>query len=84
MSNRLSGLTDHELLAGPTRTLPFDHSAALAAAEIESGARRQGRAIETRDLFIVASAKAGGMRIASRNTRHFAGHGVVVHDPFAA
>jgi predicted nucleic acid-binding protein len=71
-----------ELLAGRTRTLPFDRLAALAATDIEAEARRQGRAIETRDLFILATAKASGLGVASRNETHFSGFGVVVLDPF--
>jgi predicted nucleic acid-binding protein len=73
-----------ELLQGPVRTLAFDQSAALAACELELDARRRGRVIETRDLFILASAKANGLRVATGNSDHFAGYGVVVHDPFSA
>jgi hypothetical protein len=40
--------------------------------------------IETRDLFILASAKANELRIATGKSQHFTGFGVMVHDPFVA
>lgn len=72
-----------ELLAACTQVVSFDHASALAAAELETVARRQGKVIETRDLFILASARAHGLRIATGNVNHFAGYGVMIHDPFA-
>jgi predicted nucleic acid-binding protein len=71
-----------DALTGSVRTVPFDERAALAAAELEAMARGQRRTVETRDLFILASAKANGLHVATRNVAHFAGHGVVVYDPF--
>ena len=73
-----------ELLQGSVRTLPFDRDAALAASDLEAEARRQGRSIETRDLFILATAKANRLALATRNTAHVAGFGIVVVDPFSA
>lgn len=70
------------LLSGPFDVLPFDTGAALAASEIEGSARRAGRPIDTRDLFILATARAAGMSVATRNGRHFRGRGVLVVDPF--
>jgi predicted nucleic acid-binding protein len=70
------------LLSGPFDVLPFDTGAALAASEIEGSARRVGRPIDTRDLFILATARAAGMSVATRNGRYFRGRGVLVVDPF--
>ena len=72
-----------ELLDGPIDPLPFDTEAAILAAQIESEARRKGRAIDTRDLFILASAKARGLHVATRNLAHFKNFGVRLYDPFS-
>jgi toxin FitB len=71
-----------QLLDAAVVVLPFGADAAIAAAHLESDARRKGRSIDTRDLFILASAKASGAPIATRNTAHFRGFGVEVYDPF--
>jgi predicted nucleic acid-binding protein len=70
------------LLDGGLDVLPFDARAARAAAHLEADARRSGRPIETRDLFILATARAGDLHLATRNVRHFQGRGVLVVDPF--
>jgi toxin FitB len=71
------------LLGGNARVVPFDEAAAVAAAALESEARRQGHAMPERDLFILATARAQGLRLATRNTSDFRGHGVPLYDPFA-
>lgn len=71
-----------QLLDAAVEVLPFGVEAAIAAAQLESDARRRGRPIDTRDLFILASAKARGLPLATRNIAHFRGHGVEVFDPF--
>ena len=71
-----------ELLQGPVEVLPFTSEAAFAAARLEADLRRSGRSIDTRDLFILASAKAQGAALATRNVAHFRGLGVEVYDPF--
>ncbi len=71
------------LLDGSFEIVGFDQEAALAAAHLERDARQRGRAIETRDLFILAAAKARRLALATRNTAHFRGHGVGIYDPFA-
>ena len=70
------------LLDGPLDILAFDTPAARAAVQLESDAKRSGRPIETRDLFILATARAAGLHIATGNVRHFMGRGVLVVDPF--
>jgi toxin FitB len=71
-----------QLLDAAVSILPFGADAAIAATRLEADARRSGRSIDTRDLFILASAKANGLPIATRNLSHFRGHGVEVFDPF--
>ena len=71
-----------ELLNTAGDVLPFDGSAALACATLESEARRLGRAFELRDLLILAIAKSRDLGVATRNVSHFRGFGVPVYDPF--
>ena len=71
-----------EILGPSYEVLSFDASAALECASLEVEARRQRRTIETRDLFILATAKARSFGVASRNVTHLRGLGVPVYDPF--
>jgi len=71
------------ILDGPVDVLSFDRASALAAARLESEARRRGHTIDTRDLFILSIAQAHGLKIATRNLSHFKGFGVVIYNPFA-
>jgi predicted nucleic acid-binding protein len=71
-----------QFLDAAGEVLPFGAQAAIVAAQLEADARRKGRPIGTRDLFILASAKASGFPLATRNVAHFRGHGVEVFDPF--
>lgn len=71
-----------ELMGPGCEVLPFDSGAALECASLEVEARQQHRTIETRDLFILATAKSKGLGIATRNVEHFRGFGVPVYDPF--
>src|SRR5437667_18316 len=61
------------LLDGPSEIVELGREAAIAAARIETQARRQGRPVELRDLFILASAKVNDLHIATRNVAHFRG-----------
>jgi predicted nucleic acid-binding protein len=69
------------LLEG-AEVLPFARQEALLGARIETEARRQGRTIDGHDLFILATARAQGRTVATRNFRHFVDFGVVVYNPF--
>ncbi len=60
----------------------FDQGISLLAAKLEVDSRRRGRPIDLRDLFIVATARAAGLSVATRNVSHFCGFGVLVFDPF--
>lgn len=73
-----------EILASDCDVLPFDREAALSCALLEAEARRGGRAIELRDLLILAIAKSRGLGVATRNVSHFHGFGVPVFNPFRA
>jgi toxin FitB len=70
------------LLSGNARIISFDRGAALEAAALEREARRRGRPIPERDLFIIATAKSNGLRLATRNLRDFRGRGVSLYNPF--
>jgi predicted nucleic acid-binding protein len=62
--------------------LPFAREEALMGARIETEARRQGRSIDGHDLFILATARAGGRIVVTRNFQHFVDFGVAVYNPF--
>lgn len=70
------------VLASGLDVIAFDREAALLAAHVEREARRRGRSIASHDLFILASARARGLAVATRNVAHFRGHGVTIFDPF--
>jgi toxin FitB len=70
------------LLDATAEVLPFGEEAAIAAAQLEADARRKGRSIDSRDLFILASARVHAAPIATRNTAHFRGFCVETYDPF--
>lgn len=73
-----------EWLATPVTVLPFDAAAARAAATIETTARRAGRGIDVRDLFVLSIARSNHLVVATHNVSHFRGHGVQVLDPFSS
>jgi predicted nucleic acid-binding protein len=66
------------------RVLPFDtHSANLAGA-LGAQHRRAGQSMEIRDLQIAGIAAAHKATLATRNTRHFEGVGLLLVDPWTA
>ena len=66
------------------RILPFEQSAARAAASIAAHQRQEGRPIEIRDAQIAGIVSARRATLATRNTRHFADLGIAIVDPWAA
>ena len=66
------------------RILPFEQSAARAAALIAAHRRQEGRPVEIRDALIAGIASARRATLATRNTRHFADLGIALVDPWAA
>jgi toxin FitB len=71
-----------EVLGG--RVLPFDRSAAEAAAAIAAKQRQIGRPVEIRDVQIAGIAAARKATLATRNTRHFESLGIILVDPWRA
>lgn len=65
------------------RVVPFDESAAQAAARIAAERRRVGRSVEIRDVQIAGIAVARKAAIATRNMRHFEGLGPELIDPWS-
>lgn len=65
------------------RVLPFDQAAAQAAGRIAAERRRAGRTVEIRDVQIAGIVNARKATLATRNTRHFEGCGLVLVDPWS-
>ena len=65
------------------RVLPFDQSAAQAAGRIAAERRRTGRTVEIRDIQIAGIVNIRKATLATRNTRHFEGCGLVLVDPWS-
>jgi predicted nucleic acid-binding protein len=66
-----------------SRVLPFDQPAAQASGHIAAERRRAGRTVEIRDVQIAGIVNARKATLATRNTRHFEGFGLVLVDPWA-
>jgi toxin FitB len=66
------------------RVLPFDQVAAQAAGRIAAERRRAGRTVEIRDIQIAGIVNIRKATLATRNTRHFEGCGLVLVDPWSA
>jgi toxin FitB len=71
-----------ETLGG--RVLPFDRPAAETAAAIAAKQRQIGQPVEIRDVQIAGIALARKATLATRNTRHFSGLGIILIDPWHA
>lgn len=65
------------------RVLPFDQTAAEAAAAIAAEQRRAERPVEIRDVEIAGIAAARKATLATRTTRHFEGTGIALVDPWS-
>jgi predicted nucleic acid-binding protein len=66
------------------RILPFDQAAAQAAGRIAAERRRAGRTVEIRDIQIAGVVNVRKATLATRNTRHFEGCGLMLVDPWSA
>jgi len=60
-----------EIILPLVQWLPIDEVASLGAAELSADLRRSGREIGLVDTFLAATAKARGLIMVTRNTRHF-------------
>ena len=65
------------------RVLPFDLAAAEAAGRLAAERRRTGRTVEIRDTQIAGIVQARKATLATGNTRHFEGCGLVLVDPWS-
>ena len=65
------------------RVLSFDQAAAQAAGRIAAERRRAGRTVEIRDVQIAGIVNARKATLATRNTRHFEGCGLVLVNPWS-
>jgi predicted nucleic acid-binding protein len=65
------------------RVLPFDQAAAQVAGRIAAERRGAGRTVEIRDVQIAGIVNLRKATLATRNTRHFEGCGLVLVDPWS-
>jgi predicted nucleic acid-binding protein len=63
-------------------TLPLSLDILLDWIALSRRLRRSGRTRDPADLLIAATARVHNLILVSRNTRHFAGTGLVVYDPW--
>lgn len=66
------------------RVLPVDESVALAWGDLMGVAKRSGRGLSSMDGLIAATAIAGQLILATRNTKDFEGFGIELFDPWTA
>ncbi|WP_350297207.1 type II toxin-antitoxin system VapC family toxin [Limnohabitans sp. Rim8] len=66
------------------RVLTFDLSAAVVNADLVSAREQLGQPLAMADAQIAATCLAHGARLATRNTRHFEGLGLVLLNPWQA
>jgi predicted nucleic acid-binding protein len=66
------------------RILPFDERCSREYGAVLLSARQSGKPIEAADAMIAATARAHGMRVATRNLSDFDGAAVDLVDPWSA
>lgn len=66
------------------RVLPVDELVALAWGDLMGLAKRSGRGLSSMDGLIAATAIAGELILATRNTKDFEGFGMELFDPWSA
>ncbi|MCE7030727.1 PIN domain-containing protein [Jiella avicenniae] len=64
------------------RILPLDRDAARLAGMLSARARMSGAAPGLADVAIAATAAAHGLRLVTRNARHFAPMGIALTNPY--
>jgi predicted nucleic acid-binding protein len=80
LEDALQGVVDLDLEG---RVLPFDASAAHAAAAIAAEQRGGGRIVEIRDVQIAGIARARKATLATRNIKHFERIGLTLVNPWS-
>ena len=66
------------------RLLPVDQAVALAWGDLMGVAKRSGRGLSSMDGLIAATAIAGELGLATRNTKDFQGFGIEIVNPWRA
>ena len=66
------------------RILPFDLESAVLYAELAAGCEAKGRPVDMADAQIAAICLAQGAKLATRNSKHFDGLGLVLINPWSA
>jgi predicted nucleic acid-binding protein len=64
------------------RTLPLTAEILIEWLGLSRRLRMKGRTRDPADLLIAATARVHNLTLVTRNSRHFAGTGVVVYDPW--
>jgi predicted nucleic acid-binding protein len=64
------------------RVLPVDQPVALAWGDLMGVTKRSGRGLSSMDRLIAATAIAGELALATRNTKDFEGFGIELVDPW--
>jgi predicted nucleic acid-binding protein len=64
------------------RVLPVDQPVALAWGDLMGVTKRSGRGLSSMDGLIAATAIAGELALATRNTKDFEGFGIELVDPW--
>lgn len=80
----LTRIIETVALAYQDRLLPFDEPCSRFYGLVLADARAAGKPIQTADAMIAATARAHGMKVATRNANDFAGAGVELIDPWNA
>ncbi|MBU6395841.1 MAG: type II toxin-antitoxin system VapC family toxin [Sphingomonadales bacterium] len=78
----LTRIIETVALAYQDRLLPFDEPCSRFYGLVLAEARAAGKPIQTADAMIAATARAHGMKVATRNANDFAGAGVELIDPW--
>lgn len=80
----LAAAVEDLIASAGDRLLAYDGAASLAYARLRADLEARGRVIGPEDLMIAAICVSSGCAIATRNVRHFADAGLVIHDPWSA
>jgi predicted nucleic acid-binding protein len=80
--NATLAITEEIVSRYADRLLSFDERASRWFGTVLAEARASGKPIATADAMIAATARAHGMRVATRDRNDFAGAGVDLIDPW--
>ena len=82
--DRIAALIETIAMEYADRLLPFEERCSREYGRVLLSARQAGAPIATADAMIAATARANGMRVATRDTGDFAGADVALIDPWQA